>query len=113
MGFTTFPHESYGWYEFFMGIFLGLYPVVAARSRDYDCWSRHIEFGISFTDYSFYFDEAFPVHDWLNWLMLLIKVSFDILGLYNLVDNCKDQVDFSTWYVWLGWFRNGAADIAT
>jgi hypothetical protein len=92
-----------------MGIFLGMYPVLAGRSRNNDCWSRHVEFGVSFMDYSFYFDEAFPIYDWLNWIMLLVKLSFDILGLYNLIDSCKAQVDFSVWTIWLYMFRIGRA----
>ena len=60
-GYTNLPHTGWGWYEVWMGFVVGVYPVIAARSRDFDCWSRHIQFGMRFVDWHYYFDGAFDV----------------------------------------------------
>jgi len=35
--YSPFPHNEWGWFEFFAGILLGGYTTVNARARGADC----------------------------------------------------------------------------
>jgi len=92
-----------------MGFVAGTYPILASRARNYDCWSRHIEWGLLFLDYHVYFDGAFDPTQWTAWLKLLLKIVSDILQTIDLLTHCKAALDFATWSNWLVFFRLGTA----
>lgn len=108
-GYTNLPQDGWGWYEIVIGAFLGMYPVISARARDYDCWSRHINLGLRMVDYHYYFDGQFNVENMWAWLALTFKMVFDSMSVYNLLWSCKRQLDFSVWSGWAGKFKKNAA----
>jgi len=55
--YTMFPHEGFGALEYVVGLLVGFYVSIMARSRDYDCHSRHVSFLISMHNYYSYFDK--------------------------------------------------------
>jgi len=59
--YTLFPHNPYGWNDFFVGMALGIYGPLNMRQRNYDCFSRMQSFGISIADFHKYFDREFNV----------------------------------------------------
>ena len=101
-GYTNLPNDSWGWYEAVMGMVLGAYPVISARARDYDCFSRHINFSLRFVDWHYFFDGAFNPTLLYNWLMVTFKLIFDVILGYNMLYQCKDQLD---WGVFSGWAK--------
>ena len=88
-GYYAFPADAASWYEFLMGLVLGLYPVVAARSRDYDCWTRHVQLTVSLIDWSFFLDEKFDYTNAATVMQTVFKMVVDFLGTYNLLYHCK------------------------
>lgn len=109
VGYTTFPHEVWGWYEFATGMILGAYIPLMSRSRNYDCESRHISWGLSLIDYALYFDQKFDVYNFFNWIMFVLKIGRDIFMTAELIVNCKAQLDWSTFFSWSKYFKKNAA----
>jgi hypothetical protein len=108
-GYTNLPQDSWGWYEVFIGAFFGMYPVISARARDYDCWSRHINLSLRLVDLHYYFDGQFHVYDLWEWVVIMFRLISDIFSTYNLLNACKSQLDFSVWSGWAGKFKKNAA----
>lgn len=101
-GYTNLPNDSWGWYEAVLGMILGMYPVISARARDYDCWSRHLNLSLRMVDWHYYFDGVFDPTLLINWLVLTYKIVFDVLLGYNMFVQCKSQLD---WGVFSGWAK--------
>jgi len=108
-GYTALPQDAWGWYEIIMGSFLGIYPVMSARARDYDCWSRHINLGLRMVDWHYFFDGAFDGTLLWNWIAVIFKLVFDIMTTYNLLAQCKSQLDWGVWSGWAAKFKKNSA----
>ena len=59
--------------DFFMGLAMGTYGGLNARTRDGDCFSMWYDWGNAVIELSNYFSRPFDVKDWQTWLGVVIK----------------------------------------
>ena len=72
--------EKYGYFgipwaipDFVVGIAMGAYGPINARTRDGDCFSKWYDWGVSAIELSNYFTKPFDSKDWQTWVGLVIK----------------------------------------
>ena len=72
--------EKYGYFgipwaipDFVVGIAMGAYGPINARTRDGDCFSKWYDWGVSAIEISNYFTKPFDSKDWQTWVGLVIK----------------------------------------
>ena len=59
--------------DFIVGIAMGAYGPINARTRNGDCFSKWYDWGVSVIEVSNYFTKPFEVKDWQTWISLIIK----------------------------------------
>ena len=102
--YSAFPSNPYGWFDFWTGIFVGLYVNLNIRQRNADCSSRMLGFGISVAAYAKYFDGPWN-NSFLPWLSLILKVAFDGYGGFYMMKTCLVQLKYSESVPWEREFR--------
>jgi len=107
--YSALPQGVFGWADFVLGSFSGLYITVNNRARDYDCFGKMMYTGNSLVDFHRYFDEAWP-NEALDWALLGTKFGMDVYNIVSTVLVCKDQLSYSQETNWLDSFTTATTD---
>jgi|LakMenEpi03Aug12_release.lakeMendotaPanAssembly.Ray.scaffolds.fasta_scaffold608428_1 hypothetical protein len=85
--------DWFGYWTFAQGVFDGVYPPLAQRARNYDCFGESMNFGSVMMDWN----KAFRAHAFdgiLNIAISSVTILADVYGLYRWYDICTAEIRY-------------------
>ena len=89
---NNFTKHPWGIYDWATGFIISFYSPLVSLSRGGDCFSQTLAFGVRMGDMPRNFDTGFEVDRWTTWLMIILKLFFTILSIYNFSTTCYAEL---------------------
>ena len=95
-----FPVDPWGISDWVLGVTMGVYGPLTARARGDDCFSAWYTWGVSSIELSNFFNKAFDINSYSDWLGLFIKLLFYGYDTYNVPAICVPELDWNKKNPW-------------
>ena len=118
-GKSASGNEEYGFFgvpwavpDFVVGLAMGAYGPVNARTRDGDCFSKWYDWGLAMVGLSDYFTKSFDVKDWQTWVSVVLSAGTLGSSTYFTIDRCLNDLDVAKQLHWNHHYGFKAEDVS-